>query len=104
MSINESRLRQIVKEEMGGLREVSLRGADRRIPLFDEERRALELLRELAGLYEDLQGSPHTESVLDMEDTMTRTLGELRGQQLGDALYAAVGFARAALQYGLREP
>ena len=104
MAISESRIRRIIREETHRLQEASLRGSDRRIPLFDEERRALELVRELAGLYEDLQGSPHTESVGDMEDMREEVLGALRGQRVGDGLYSVVGAAKAALQFGLREP
>jgi hypothetical protein len=39
-----------------------------------------------------------------MEDMREEVLGALRGQRVGDGLYSVVGAAKAALQFGLREP
>jgi predicted transcriptional regulator len=103
MGISESRIRRIIREEAHRLQEASLRGSDRRIPLFDEEQRALELVRELAGLYEDLQRSGRTESIMEMEDMRAQLREAFMSQRVEDGLYLVVGAAKAALQHGLRE-
>ena len=102
MRITRQQLQQIIKEELD-LHEGSLSlRKDRSIPLFDEERAALNMVHRLASLYDDLQGSPHTDGVMEMEDARAQMLTDLKGQKVGNSLYAIVGMAKAAVQYGLR--
>ena len=103
MTIDERAIRRMIREE---LNESSLRAGSsgiRRMPLFDEEREAVRLVRALAALYEDLQGSPHTESVMEMEDAYRSTRSKLQSQQMIDGPYPLIGMAKAIAEWGLPE-
>ena len=60
-------------------------------------------MRALAALYEDLQGSPHTESVMEMEDAYRSTRSKLQSQQMIDGPYPLIGMAKAIAEWGLPE-
>ena len=103
MTIDERAIRRMIREE---LNESSLRAGSsgiRRMPLFDEEREAVRLVRALAALYDDLRGSPHTESVMEMEDAYRSTRSKLQSQQMIDGPYPLVGMAKAIAEWGLPE-
>ena len=103
MRITRGQLQRIIKEELNEM--ASLRGGMKQIPLFDEEAAAIRHITALADLYEDLQGSPHTEQVMDMEDAFRQTLNKIKSQQMrqGD-IYTMVGMAAAIKALGLRDP
>lgn len=103
MRITRAQLQRIIKEELNEM--ASLRGGMKQIPLFDEEAAAIRHITALAALYEDLQGSPHTEQVMDMEAAFMQTREDIRGQKMrqGD-IYTMVGMAAAIKSLGLRDP
>lgn len=106
MKITQRQLRQIINEELNEM--TSLRGGGggiKQMPMFDEEQQALRLITALASLYNDLQASPHTEQVMDMEDAFSQTIQRIKSQQMrqGD-IYTLVGMAAAIKALGLRDP
>ena len=60
-------------------------------------------VRLFGALYEDLQGSPHTESVMEMEDAYRSTRSKLQSQQMIDGPYPLIGMAKAIAEWGLPE-
>lgn len=103
MRITRAQLRHIIKEELNEM--ASLRGGIKQIPLFDEEAEAIRLVKALGFLYDDLQGSPHTEQVMDMEAAFSQTREDIKSQKMrqGD-IYTMVGMAKAIVSLGLRDP
>ena len=103
MRITRGQLRRIINEELNEM--ASLRGSIKQIPLFDEEAAAIRLVKELGFLYDDLQNSPHTEQVMDMEAAFRQTREDIKSQKMrqGD-IYTLVGMAKAIVSLGLRDP
>ena len=105
MRITTRQLRQIINEELNEM--TSLRsgsGGIKQMPMFDEEQQALRHITALASLYNDLQSSPHTEQVMDMEDAFSQTIQRIKSQQMrqGD-IYTLVGMTAAIKALGLRD-
>lgn len=108
MRINESTIRQIIRQEArsalheGEWARQGAGGGDWEAAAA-LEREAAHLVHQLAELYDKLQDTPHVERGLDMQDAYSEAQQGLdRGE--ANTVYPIVGLARAFVDAGLGDP